>query len=1008
MRPSGKRSLPVLAPARARANDSPLAQRLRRELRGEVLFDAAARGRYATDASIYQIDPLGVVVPENEQDVASTLAIARDAGAPVLARGGGTSQCGQTVGRALVIDHSKRLNRVLDFDAASASVVVQPGIVLDALNAFLKPHGLWYPVDVSTSAVATLGGMAGNNSCGSRSIRYGNMVHNVMAIDALLIDGSRHHFAEVKSCEVEGELDASLGSPEYLELVRAVRAIALREADELERRVPKLLRRVAGYNLDRVSGTPFNMAQLLVGSEGTLAWSSRLHLKLSPLPKHKALGVCHFPSLHAAMEATRHIVKLEPVAVELVDRTLIRLARENPDFRVKIGRFLQGEPGAILLVEFVSEDPSPPARDVDRLAELLADLGFPGSVVRVSEPALQRDVWEVRKAGLNIMMSMKGDGKPVSFIEDCAVPLEHLAEYTDQLTRVFEKHGTEGTWYAHASVGCLHVRPVLDMRRDGAQKMRAIAEEAAELVQRYKGVYSGEHGDGIARSEWIEPFFGPRLVRAFGEIKRLFDPRGLLNPGKIINPPKQDDRSLFRYPPGYASQPLATVLDWSEWGGFDRAVEMCNNNGHCRKFDAGTMCPSYRATGDELHVTRGRANTLRLALSGQLGPDAFTSREMYDALELCVSCKGCRRECPTGVDMAKMKVEFLHHYRARHGVPLRDRLVAYLPRYAAFASRVAPLANWLQSATRGALGFSRQRTLPRWRGDFIRGGADGTTGSDTADEAESSNGVALEREAPRSEARHGGEREVLLFVDTFNRYFEPENTRAARRVLEAAGYRVQLAQAADGGRPLCCGRTFLENGLTDQARLEARRVLESLGPWVTRGVPVVGLEPSCLFSLRDEFVSLEPGATTRALAQAAFTFEEFVARETSAGRFTPTLRALPQKKALLHGHCHQKAFDVMRDVERVLRLVPELEVESIESSCCGMAGSFGYEAKHYALSMRMAELSLLPKLRQTNEETLFVADGTSCRQQIAHGTGRNAVHVARVLESALAGSARKA
>jgi FAD/FMN-containing dehydrogenase/Fe-S oxidoreductase len=969
MSPSGKRSLHVLSPARPAGADSALAARLRREIRGQVSFDAATRGRYATDASIYQIDPLGVVVPRSEEDVEAALAIARDAGVPVLPRGGGTSQCGQTVGRALVIDHSRHLNQLLELDAPARRAVVQPGIVLDALNAQLKPHGLWYPVDVSTSAVATIGGMAGNNSCGSRSIRYGNMVHNVHAIDAVLIDGSRHHFGPV-----EAELDAALGSRDYLDLVRQVRAIAAREADELERRIPKLLRRVGGYNLDRVACTPFNMAELLVGSEGTLAWSSRLHLKLSPLPRHKALGVCHFPTLHAAMQATRQIVQLQPVAVELVDRTLITLARDNPEFSAKIGSFLRGEPGAILLVEFVGEEPSPPARDLERLAELLADLGFPDSVVRVTQPALQRDVWEVRKAGLNIMMSMKGDGKPVSFIEDCAVPLEHLAEYTDELTRVFESHGTQGTWYAHASVGCLHVRPVLDMRRDGAQKMRAIAEQAAELVKRFKGVYSGEHGDGIVRSEWIEPFFGPRLTHAFGELKRLFDPRGLLNPGKIVDPPKQDDRSLFRYKPGYATLELSAALDWSESGGFAAAVEMCNNNGLCRKFDAGTMCPSFRATGDELHVTRGRANTLRLALSGQLGPGAFTSPEMYEALELCVSCKGCRRECPTGVDMAKMKVEFLHHYRAEHGLPLQGRVVAYLPHYAGLAARIAPLSNLLQGVTRGLLGFTRRRSLPRWRGDFIR---------------------------PRSAPPAPGKPEVVLFADTFNRYFEPDNTRAALRVLEAAGYRVHLAEPLDGGRPLCCGRTFLENGLSAQARVEARRMIEALRPWVERRVPVVGLEPSCLFSLRDEFVSLEPGAPARALAAAAYSFEEFVARELAAGRFAPVLRPLPQKRALLHGHCHQKAFGVMGDVERVLRLVPELQVESIESSCCGMAGSFGYEAKHYDVSMRMAELSLLPRLRDAGEEVLVVADGTSCRQQIAHGAGRGALHVARVLEGAL-------
>ncbi|MEY2931448.1 MAG: hypothetical protein RL033_2197 [Pseudomonadota bacterium] len=973
---SGKRTKasPV---SRASLTHSALAARLRRETRADIHFDVSTRGRYATDASIYQIDPIGVVVPRDEQDVATTLELATEHGVPVLPRGGGTSQCGQTVGAALVIDHSRHLHQVLELDAVAQTVVVQPGIVLDALNARLKPHGLWFPVDVSTSAVATLGGMAGNNSCGSRSIRYGNMVHNVRGIDALLMDGSSYHFGSVSA-----ELGPSAGPPGYLELVRQVRALATREADEFERRIPKLLRRVGGYNLDRVASTPCNMAELLVGSEGTLAWSRRLHLKLSPLPRHKALGVCHFPSLRSAMEATQHIVRLSPVAVELVDSTLIRLARDNPEFSAKIGRFLRGEPGAILLVEFAHEEPSHPGQELARLAELLGDLGLPDSVVPITEAGLQREVWDVRKAGLNIMMSMKGDGKPVSFIEDCAVPLEHLADYTDQLTQVFAKHGTQGTWYAHASVGCLHVRPVLDMRTDGAQKMRAIAEEAAELVKRYKGIYSGEHGDGLVRSEWIEPFFGPRLTRAFGELKRLFDPRGLLNPGKIVDPPKQDDRSLFRYQPGYRTVHLPTVLDWSEWGGLDRAVEMCNNNGHCRKFDAGTMCPSFRATGDEKHATRGRANTLRLALSGQLGPGAFTSQEMYDALELCVSCKGCRRECPTGVDMAKMKVEFLHHYRAEHGVPLRERAVAYLPRYAGLAARLAPLSNWAQGATRGWLGFSRQRSLPRWRSDFIG-----------------------PRDAPASPEPGGAATaaacEVVLFVDTFNRYFEPENTRAALRVLAAAGYRVHLAEAAEGGRPLCCGRTFLENGLTEAARDEARRVLAALRPWVERGVAVVGLEPSCLFSLRDELVSLLPGAETRALARLAFTFEEFAARELEQGRFTLPLRPLAARNALLHGHCHQKAFGVMSDVERVLRLVPELAVQTVESSCCGMAGSFGYEAQHYEISLRMAELSLLPQLRSASADTLLVADGTSCRQQIAHGVGRGAAHVARVLADAL-------
>jgi FAD/FMN-containing dehydrogenase/Fe-S oxidoreductase len=989
-----------------RTGDAALAARLAREIRGEVLFDAASRGRYSTDASIYQIEPVGVVVPQTEEDARIAIQIAAELGVPILPRGGGTSQCGQTVGAALVIDNSKYLNQIIAFDKDARTAVVQPGMVLDQLNAYLKPHGLWFPVDVSTSAQATLGGMAGNNSCGSRSIRYGNMVHNVRGIDALLADGAAFHF---------GASDQLAGAPAaYRELVERVHAVVRREAAEIEARWPKVLRRVQGYNIDMVQpgaeGAPraHNLAHLLVGSEGTLAYTRRIHLDLAPLPAHKTLGVCHFPTFQQAMQAPQHIVKLAPAAVELVDRTMIELARGNAAFKPIVDRFLKGDPDAILLVEFAGDERDAQLAKLRQLVELMADLGFPGGVVEIPDAGLQKQVWEVRKAGLNIMMSMKGEGKPVSFIEDCAVPLEHLAEYTDKLTQVFEKHGTRGTWYAHASVGTLHVRPVLNMKQDGARQMRAIAEEACELVRRYKGAaYSGEHGDGLARTEWIEPIIGSRLTRALEEIKDLFDPRGLMNPGKIVRGTRQDDRGLFRFKPGYAAQQLDTALDWSEWNapgevagassgrGFIAAVEMCNNNGHCRKFDAGTMCPSYRATGNERDLTRGRANTLRLALSGQLGADAFTSEAMREALDLCVSCKGCKRECPTGVDMAKMKIEFLHHYGKRHGISLKDRLIAWLPRYAHWAARLAGLAN-LRDAIPGMaglgerlLGLSAKRSLPKWRGDAFH----------------------LDRAArPQGEQTAG---EVVLLVDTFNNYFEPENARAALAVLEAAGYRVHRARAADSERPLCCGRTFLASGLVEEARTEARRTIAALRPYVERGLPIIGLEPSCLYTLRDEFKSMLPGAETDALAARALLFEEFLAAEHQAGRLKLGLQALPQKKALLHGHCHQKAFGAMSAVEQVLRLVPELQVETVESSCCGMAGAFGYEAEHYEVSMKMAEAALLPALRRAGADTLFVADGTSCRHQIHDGlragedapapaARREAVHVAQVLARALA------
>lgn len=963
-----------------RTDDGRLAARLKREIEGDVLFDAYSRGRYSTDASIYQIEPVGVVIPKSERDAQIALQIALEDGVAVLARGGGTSQCGQTVGHALVIDNSKYLNQIVAFDREARTVCVQPGVVLDQLNAWLKPHGLWYPVDVSTSAQATLGGMAGNNSCGSRSIHYGNMVHNVRAIDAVLADGSEFEFGAVPADL--GKFNAPRG---YLELIRNIRAIVAREAGEIEHRFPKVLRRVGGYNLDMVDGAGHNMAHLLVGSEGTLAYSKRIHLNCSPLPRHKTLGVCHFPTFYRAMEAPQHIVKLKPVAVELVDRTMLELARGNPAFKSTVNRFLKGDPDAILLVEFAGNDKDEQIAKLGQLVELMGDIGLPGGVVEVTDSALQRDIWEVRKAGLNIMMSMKGDGKPVSFIEDCAVPLEHLAEYTDRLTRVFEKHGTKGTWYAHASVGCLHVRPVLNMRADGAQKMRAIAEEASAMVREYKGAYSGEHGDGLVRSEWIAPMFGPRIVRAFEDIKELFDPRGLLNPGKIVRPSKMDDRTLFRYKPDYAAQKIDTALDWSEWGGFDKAVEMCNNNGHCRKFDAGTMCPSFRATGEEQHLTRGRANTLRLAITGQLGPGAFTSDELHATMDLCVSCKGCKRECPTGVDMAKMKIEFLHHYRQRHALSMRQRLIAYLPRYAPWASRLGWLMNLrdrvpgLAALSEALLGFSSKRALPQWRSD---------TFSSTDHSLPIKNSAA-------------GETECVLLVDTFNDYFEPENARAALAVLRAAGYQVHLPRAQDSARPLCCGRTFLAAGLIAEAEAEARRMIATLKPYIDRGVPVIGLEPSCLLSLRDEFISMLPGGNAAELALNATLFEEFLAREADAGRLKLKLKALPQKRALLHGHCHQKAFAVMPAVERVLRLVPQLEVKTIEASCCGMAGSFGYESNHYEVSMKMAEASLLPAVRAADADTLIVADGVSCRRQIADGAQRNALHVARILQLAL-------
>lgn len=974
----------------ATTGPSKLERRLRAEISGDVFFDRFNRGRYATDASFYQVMPSGVVLPRTMDEALRTLAIARDDGQIVTPRGGGTSQCGQTVNSGIVVDVSRHLNRLLSLDVESRTCVVEPGIVLDDLNRQLKPHGLWFPVDVSTASRATIGGMAGNNSCGGRSLRYGTMRDNTIAIDAALADGTLLHFGEVPRDPTEVDTSDSGAT-----LFRDMLALGAREAAEISDKFPKVQRRVGGYNLDALTprNAANNMAHLLVGSEGTLAFSTRIELKLWPLIRTKVLGVCHFGSFYEAMDAAQHLVKLKPIAVELVDRTMIGLGRDIAMFQPVIAAAVRGDPDAILVVEFAEETREENLAKLKQLTDLMGDLGFGwdheprkwGGVVEIIEPALQTAVADFRAAGLNVMMSMKEAGKPVSFVEDCAVPLPHLADYTARLNEVFAKHGTRGTMYAHASEGCLHVRPVLNLKLDkDVRAMRAIAEEAFAMVREYKGSHSGEHGDGIVRSEFHAQMFGERIVADFTEIKRRFDPDNVLNPGRVVDPPKMDDRTLFRYPPDYRVGALKTVLDWSgypgEGRGFQGAVEMCNNNGTCRKLEGGVMCPSYRATREEKDVTRGRANTLRLAISGQLGPDALSSDEMMETLKLCVSCKACRRECPVGVDMAKMKIEVLAARATSHGLTWRDRLVAYLPRYADIAARLAPLANvrnnsqLLRALMERFAGISARRELPAFRSDTFRPEAE-TLGRDDG-------------------------REVVLFGDTFNRVYERENLDAALRVLIAGGYRVHVPKPADGSRPLCCGRTFLSAGLVDQAKAELQRLVDTYAPFAARGVPIIGLEPSCLLTLRDELLSLRNDSTAKTVSAHALLLEEFLAREAEQGRLQLPLGPLPGK-ALLHGHCHQKSFAALKPVEQVLRLVPDLQVETIESSCCGMAGAFGYGADTYEVSMQMAEAALLPAVRKAEAATYIVADGTSCRHQIKDGAARGAIHAAQLLAMSL-------
>lgn len=947
---------------------------------GDLLFDDFSRGRYATDASHYQILPAAVAVPRSKEDIACALEAAGAHGIPLTMRGGGTSQCGQTINSGLILDCSKHLTRIIALDVEGRRALVEPGLVLDELNRQLQPHGLWFPVDVSTASRATIGGMAANNSCGARSLRYGTTRDNVISIQGFLADGAPFDF---------GPDPARLGPAP---LRQTLIDLGARTAEDVARRFPKVQRRVGGYNLDALAPGrhPPNLAHLLVGSEGTLAVSTAIEIRLSPLPSQSRVqGICHFPTFRAAMEAAQHLVKLNPTQVELVDRTMLNLAREIPMFVPTLESFVRGDPAALLIVEF-ADTPEDNDRSMQSLHDTMADLGFgfgtgedTGGVVEVRDLRLIADIGELRKSGLNIMMSMKEAGKPVSFVEDAAVPLEHLADYTDRLTEVFRKHGTEGTWYAHASEGCLHVRPVLNLRLEKDVKaMRAISEEAFSFVREYKGSHSGEHGDGIVRSEFHEKMFGTDLVRAFGEVKQIFDPQGRLNPGKIVDPPRMDDRSLLRYPADYRFDDVTPGFDWSAWsgasGGFQGAIEMCNNNGACRKLKGGAMCPSYRVTRDEQDVTRGRANTLRLAMSGKLGKDALLRDEMAETLKLCVGCKACQRECPTGVDMARMKTEVLYQRGQKLGFSLKDRLIAGLPRHARLAvslrslmalrNRVPALARLAERIT----GISSRRSLPVMRRGFFR-----------------------DAEIPSG----GPGKELVLFTDTFSRWMEPEIPRAALRVLQTAGYSVHSA-GPPNGRPLCCGRTYLAVGMIDKARAEARRTLDALLPHIKTGRPIIGLEPSCLLTLRDEFEALWPGLDSRTLAGNTLLFEEFIAREVKEERMSiPALEGVT--KVYVHGHCHQKAAGTMGAMTRTLEAVPGLKTEMITSSCCGMAGAFGYDAETIDVSLAMGEMSLLPAVRGAEHDALILANGTSCRHQIADGTGRRALHIAQVLDAAM-------
>jgi len=948
-----------------------IAKEIQGQVKGKVLFDEFSRGRYSTDSSLYQIKPVGAVLPVDTNDVLQIMEYSQKHHIPLLARGGGSSQCGQTVGESIVLDYSKHQNKILEFNKEEKTVWVEPGIVLDQLNAYLKPYGLWYPVDVSTSSRATIGGMTGNNSCGSRSLYYGNMVNNVLAVEAILDDGTIHTFEDINKNYLEITNDQN----RQYQIIKKFLDIKEKTKEEIDLHFPITQRRVGGYNIDLINPNGFNTSNILVGSEGTLSLFKKIKLKLWEIPKQKVLGVCFFQKFNEAMALTKEMVKLKPTTVELLDKNLIDLAKAIPLYAGEINKYIKGDPEAVLMVEFIDEDLDLARQKLKDLESLVKTDNADNHFAAHENLQDQKAIFEIRKAGLNILMSMKGDKKAVAFIEDCAVTLEHLDDYTSKLKEIFRKYNTSGMFYAHASVGTLHVRPVLNMKtEEDVKNMKSIAEEAFALVKQYKGSHSGEHGDGIVRSEFHEMMFGKKIVSAFEEIKDTFDPKGLLNPGKIVRPFKSDDRSLMRYKPGYKAENITTHYDWSAWGQFSDAVEMCNNNGACRKLDSGVMCPSYRVTKEEKDLVRGRANTLRLALSNQLPEGSFASKEMFETMELCVSCKACQRECPMSVDMAKMKSEFLSHYYKKFSMSIKDKIISDMPKLIWLLKIIAPIFNTVKNVPLldkaiEFFGFSSKRQMPVVQN------------------------IAPLKEIYQTQPQLNNK--IILLADTFNINFEIKNIMYAIKVLNKFGYQAIIPSFDDSNlsRPLCCGRTYISFGQMDKAKYEMNRFTNYLVNNGYAEMPVVGIEPSCLLTFNDEYKSLKGIDKREQLQNKFYLIEEFILEQIQQGKKVNA--STYTKNVLVHGHCHQKSQDRFKGLLDLLKIL-NIKHKAIDSSCCGMAGSFGYSSKNFDISQKMANLSLIPTINE-HPEDVVVANGTSCRQQIFDFSKRDAKHVSELL-----------
>lgn len=983
----------------ATARRDSLVRYLRKHTSGEVRFDDTSRHLYSTDASHYLVRPLGVAIPKTPDDLLAAVQIAADLGIPITARGGGTSLSGQSIGPGLVIDCSKYLNAIGEVDVTGRRVRVQPGVVLDQLNRELNRYGLTFGPDVATASRATLGGMLGNNSAGARSVVYGQTVDHVHALKAIFSDGSCAEFHALTEKEYERKLE--LRGREG-EVYRTVAATVQEHAVEIERRTPRIIRKVSGYNLagliERETAKPNGSAEhgtrtlvpLIVGSEGTLVVVAEAELALVPRPRHRGLLVPQFDSLGAALNALATCMEFNPSAVELMDRMLIDLARQQRSLKETMAA-VRGRPEALLMVEFSSDDPADVSFRAHELERRLGPAVGLLSSVPALEPGIRDPLWALRSSAVPLLWGMPGDRKPVTFVEDCAVAPERLPEFAARFREILQRHGTDGAFYGHASVGCLHIRPVLNPHDpNDVVTMRRIMEDVTDLVLGFNGSLSGEHGDGLVRSEWNRKMFGPIVYRAFQQVKRGFDPDNLFNPGKVVDAPVMEEN--WRRPPGPVPPDPPTILDFSKQGGIFRSTEACNGSAVCRKTQGGAMCPSYRATRDERDSTRGRANALRIAIEEQgANPEAKDSRDspgmplaqrwLFEVMDLCLSCKACKSECPANVDLAKLKAEFLQAFYARRPRPLSHLLVKNIHRLSPWAASVAGINNWLsrrpwvRKVLESVAGIDRRRSLPEFASEHFR-----------------------QWFGERKKSVSPGAPAVVLLDDCFTTFQEPAIGQAAVALLEKAGYRVELAR-------ICCGRAMISKGFLTEARRLAQEGIARLERCTAEGVPILGLEPSCILTLGDEWPELVPGSASKRVAALAEMADSWLARQVrdnglslnrqAAGRSNGVSTRSTQK-VLFHSHCHQKALVGSRGSLDLLNLISHLDVHGLDAGCCGMAGAFGYEKEHYDLSVQIANLALVPAVN-AEPQAVIVATGTSCRHQIRDLTGRKPLHPLEML-----------